>query len=676
MAPRRSAHPRQSRQNVTSYHEDSSSDESHHSQKAAGSVSLRPRARSFGRYREQSTDEEFAALDSDHEDPVGSDGTRLEPAPNSVAPNHVVTAGRESRNSHATRSATGATSKKRSVGKSKTPKQNVKKRPRVSIEEPIPIDPATIPPWQTLPYQILFDIFLRAFHSFNDSRSAKAKSASTLLNIARLCRAFHEPAMTALYYSPSLSSAYKGHGLLNLLSTPVESLSMNYAGKIRELHIDAETVLTLKSGPTLGYFNLDQLIRNTPRLHTLKLYHQDDIILGIPHWNLGPSKWSYPESLFATLDESGIRLRSWEWNGRFLDIDDLLEFMLRQHLRPAFQTIKELRLVHLADSERVEASDRETALAAALHALPNIERLEFVECSMVANTTLVQLPLTVRAVTICNCDRPFSRHIQEMLQTHGEQLRELCLDHNRHMNMSFMPSLGKYCPKLEKFRMDLSMHDWSSYHDFEPHFSDLIKVNQCPTWPEKLQDLELFHLRHWTAEAAEMFFNSLVLSAPQMKDLRRLEITAMLEIGWRDRARFRERWMDRFERVFLRRKTSPNPNLRSLQKRPLASVVDSSNTGDSERPASNGSDTRHSSTRHSRRIAELHEPEVPRTQDTDSDSSPEEPRQGMCDHVTIRIDNQRPNETQFNENDFLDDEASGDEDWDGDDYDAGGAHAW
>ena len=41
--------------------------------------------------------------------------------------------------------------------------------------------------------------------------------------------------------------------------------------------------------------------------------------------------------------------------------------------------------------------------------------------------------------------------------------------------------------------------------------------------------------------------------------------------------------------------------------------------------------------------------------------------QGLCDVVVVRIDNSRPTEEQFDERDFLDEERSGDEDWDGDD---------
>jgi hypothetical protein len=48
----------------------------------------------------------------------------------------------------------------------------------------------------------------------------------------------------------------------------------------------------------------------------------------------------------------------------------------------------------------------------------------------------------------------------------------------------------------------------------------------------------------------------------------------------------------------------------------------------------------------------------------------------MCNVVKIRIDNQRPTETQFNEADFLDDELSGDEDWAGADWEPPDRHAW
>ena len=54
-------------------------------------------------------------------------------------------------------------------------------------------------------------------------------------------------------------------------------------------------------------------------------------------------------------------------------------------------------------------------------------------------------------------------------------------------------------------------------------------------------------------------------------------------------------------------------------------------------------------------------------------------RQAKCDTVDLKIDSQRPMEEQFGEDDFLDEEVSGDEDWNGDvdadDFEDGG-YAW
>jgi hypothetical protein len=51
--------------------------------------------------------------------------------------------------------------------------------------------------------------------------------------------------------------------------------------------------------------------------------------------------------------------------------------------------------------------------------------------------------------------------------------------------------------------------------------------------------------------------------------------------------------------------------------------------------------------------------------------------QGMCEVVDFKIDNLRPTENQFREEDFLDSEPEGDEDWDGTNEGGGGdGYAW
>jgi hypothetical protein len=552
----------------------------------------------------------------------------------------------------------------------------------VDTADDIIVGSGVVPPWQTLPYQVLFDIFLRASYPLlNEQQLTRTDSVKWLVNVALLCRAFHEPALAALYHTPPLLPTYKAHGLLKLLSMPPESCTLNYAAKIKELHVDVEQVLLYKSGPTLGYFDLSRLIEKTPQVQTLRLYHKDDDIVGIPPWNITLSKWPYSESLFTAIDHTGLVLRSWDWNARFLPTSELLPFMLEKHLRPAFQSLKHIRLLHLGgDGEPEDLTIQEAALATSLQALPEIERVDLIECTLVKDTFLPQLPKTIRSLTLSNCDRVYAKSFLEFMKSHGQHLRELCLSHNRHLNMAFSTELARCCPNLRKFKMDISIHDTSSYHDTEPHFTELIKESEIPTWPPSLQEIELIQLRRLDHGTAESFFLSLIDAAPNLPDLRRLVVSAILKIGWRDRANFRERWISRLERTFLRRSPPPDPNLRSLRKRELNTIPHKfDGDADPARPGTAGSEPSTPSKRHSSRLAESKASEARENAEStpiSSSQSGEHEVHGMCDVVSIRIDNQRPSETQFNENDFLDDEPSGDSDWDGADYEPGGGHAW
>jgi hypothetical protein len=549
----------------------------------------------------------------------------------------------------------------------------LKKRTRIDVGEEIFMSSGVIPPWATLPYYILFDIFLRASYPLVDEMlMQRTKSTKWLLDVALLCRRFLEPALAALYYSPPLIPASKSFELLDLLSMPQESLAINYSAKVKELHVDTESVLLYKTGPQLGWYDLGKLLATVPRVHTIRLFHKDDFIVGIPPHAIKPSKWVYPERLFSAIDERGIVLRSWDWNGRFMArTDALVAFMLEKHQRATFQNLQHLRVIHVSDPSRKNPPELEFGMAAAVRELPRLERLEFIECSLVGKNHLSRLPLTLRSLALINCNRIYPSGFTPYLQSHGQGLRELILSHNRHLNMSFITHLGNYCPKLERFKMDVSMHDWSSYHDSEPHFNELLTESDIPMWPDTLQDIELIQLKKLSATTVESIFMSLVEAAPRLRDLRRLTITVILETGWRDRATFRERWIHRLETTFLRRSEPPNPNLRSLRKRTLHPIQPLAD-GESARPSSAGSETPTPSKRQSVRLAQLKDS----PSRSPSPSPREDTRQGMCDVVNIRIDNQRPMETQFNEDDFLDDERSGDEDWAGDDWEPPDRHAW
>jgi hypothetical protein len=231
-----------------------------------------------------------------------------------------------------------------------------------------------------------------------------------------------------------------------------------------------------------------------------------------------------------------------------------------------------------------------------------------------------------------------------------------------------MTILAQSCSNLQRLKMDISMHDLSSFHDLEPHFPHLFCEKDVATWPPKLQDIELIQLRRWDDTMAEAFFTSLINAAPTLPDLRRLVISAILKIQWRERASFREKWIAKLERVFLRRSKAPNPNLRSLRKRPLnpgqpAGSDDLTASPDLADPGNGIGVPLTMSKRQSSRLAERKSFEAEDSAQSGDDESGLDIIQGMCNVVTIRIDNQRPTDTQFNEDDFLDTERSGDEDW-------------
>ncbi|KAJ5787691.1 hypothetical protein N7457_002681 [Penicillium paradoxum] len=684
----RSTRPmRSSRTKVQTYQEDSSSQEESTDFRNARRASLSLRSRSATRvpksYREESTDASFdESTEGSLEEPE-SESFVVAPSEAQIPDTESAPTPRPARSRPSRRAATTQKPKRtrQSLKTSNQVGRGFHKRIKTDATTPIFIGSGVIPPWQSLPYYVLLDIFLRASHPLLDqSRSARNDSVKWLLNVALLCRSFHEPALAALYHCPPLLPAYKSHALLHLLTQPEESLSMNYSSKIKELHVEVEPVLIYKSGPTLGYFDLSQLIGKTPQVHTLRLYHKDDYTVGIPPWQIVQSKWTYPSHVISAIENRGIILRSWDWNSRFLETDELIGMMVKTHSQRAFQNLKELKLLHLDDPDQETSAIKEAGLLEALDMLPDLQHLEFIESSLVNGEILINLPNGLRSLTLNNCDRLWSSDLTAYLASHGTNLRELSLSHNRHLNMSFIQTLAESCDNLEIFKMDLSMHDGSSYHDVEPHFEDLLVQTEVPTWPVKLQEIELTQLRKWDDATAEVFFTSLVKAAPTLRDLRRLAISAILKIGWRDRATFRERWINRLEKVFLRRSQPPDPNLRSLHKRPLESntftTTNRSNQPeaqvDDSRPVEAGSGRSTASKRQSSRLAHQKCSELDDTASSTSlagTSQPEDDKtQGMCDIVNIRIDNQRPSELQYNENDFLDDELSGDEDWAGDDF--------
>jgi hypothetical protein len=390
------------------------------------------------------------------------------------------------------------------------------------------------------------------------------------------------------------------------------------------------------------------------------------------------------------------------------------------------------------------------------------------------------LPRNLRNLELINCWNIKAEEFADFLLTHGSQLRCLTLNHNQSLSLSFLPVLGTACPKLQVFRMNLAYFQLhSTYRDSDPLYDLLLLPEQVPVWPSTLQIIELIQLRQWQTEAAEMFFQSLLDSAADLPDLRRLTIQAILNIGWRDRASFRDKWIGSLDRVFKRVSSPPekhislSPPRKALptifrapkqldgqshevageKRKSLRSSSGSSSTSlsslppfvqeDADKPkqvkkapakeaasspsrrsmrtsarqlrtgtyaeSPDNSDTEEvnsdapsardlaRTSRAARELATLKQTagkdllpsSPPQTPSEDEDSDDDAPLvkrhkgkgkateiiQGMCEVVDVRIDNLRPRETQVTEADFLDEEAPGDGDWNGED-DFDDAYAW
>ncbi|PMD38781.1 hypothetical protein L207DRAFT_513263 [Hyaloscypha variabilis F] len=461
--------------------------------------------------------------------------------------------------------------KRRVTSKPNTPKAS-KSEYTVLIE-----GSGVIPPWQSIPYHVLVQIFRYASHPLYDDRSFQPLPSSRwLVNTAHVCRAFAEPAFQVLYSSPPLVPMIQAHMLVDLLTTDPVSMAFKYRPKVESLQIEVDQVAAYSLGAGRGHLDLHGLIKDLPRLAALEFYHQKDMS---PYRNLDDTiKWTYPESIFEALEyvdpnadaqrgdkTSVCKLKSWRWSSRLAGKKWPIEKLQEVHLKPSFSSLRKIAFVnyqipYLKKDE--EDPKYENILADSLKALPELEHLIF-ESSTLCNAKLLPLlPTTLRNLELINCWEIIADDLSEFLLTHGRQLRVLTLNHCQSLNLAFLPVLGEACPNLQVLRMNLTYFNLhATYRDSEPQYDQLLLPEQVPVWPSTLQTIELIQLRKWETPAAEMFFQSLLDSAGNLPDLRRLTIQAILNIGWRDRASFRDKWVGSLARVFKRVSESPNEHV-------------------------------------------------------------------------------------------------------------------
>ncbi|OMP85344.1 hypothetical protein BK809_0004014, partial [Diplodia seriata] len=602
-----------------------------------------------------------------------------------------------------------------------------------------------IPDWANLPYEVLLQVFRFASDPLRDEDFSPTPNIPWLASAARVCKSFLEPALTALYRCPPLVTVEKPHRLLDLLSDTTANRCINYNVKVRRLEFDAPSTLAYTWAGR--QFEIGDLIPFIPQLTELLIVHPQD---RPPFRTLNrPGRWHYSQAMFTSLAASKIRLKSWNWNSIFRTKDHDLFWMGGIHQMEAFQRLEHLSLFNfgpesfavVTNEDGTEYSGRtsQQVLADNLALLPELKSLSFESCQVLDGDFLPLLKENLQNLAVTNCHHVTSEILRDFLISHGSQLESLILNHNQALDISFLPDLKRTCPKLQVLKMDLNYFDsHDTFRDSEPKYIDLLKDDEIPSWPVTLEIIELNQLRQWTSEAAENFFSSLLDSAEELPQLRRLTLKAILNIGWRDRATFRDKWIGRLQRVFLRKSCPPNSHLmsgkrwRMLKESTLPTPDDSppkgvgrlrhvavtprvkdklplqpakeenahhsgdENQDDSSAPARHlrprravatnysGDDSSTSSSLSSEaEHSSLEDDDQRQTSDDNGDGSGDWRRsqekfiQGMCEIVDIRIDNLRPREEQFNENDFLDSEVSGDEDWNGEDnFGVDDRYAW
>ncbi|KAL8897800.1 MAG: hypothetical protein Q9207_007021 [Kuettlingeria erythrocarpa] len=584
-----------------------------------------------------------------------------------------------------------------------------------------------IPRWQTLPYEILLNVFQYAWYPLlkDDYSPETIITSGWLLKTALLCKGFAEPALAALYYAPPLSPPSRVRKLLASLGKQNRESYINYRAMIKDLDMDAWDLFCRKF-QGMDPIKLGELLSSTPQIRSVRLH----LITDHPAWrgltffkSVG-NRWAShqvdPFHELSDVSNNDIRLQHWTWNCSLeRQARSATLPLLEYHRWKAFQTLKSLEFANSGDWEHT----KKFALSSGV--LPRLTSITFQNVKIEDAKVLESLARNLQVLKFSKCLMLDSWNLGELLETHGSNLRHLVLEHNTSLNLLFLGDLRASCPKLERLKMDLRFFNiHTTYNDSEPRFDLLLPEGCTPSWPESLQRIELFQLRKWDIAAADTFFDSLTGSAAALPNLRYIDIKASLaESSWRDRISFRNKWISRMDKVFKRISAPPIPWLRSFEtfkmhKRASRNThgSDESNKANmvaeyepSDNPSdvcvnfpsvvgsSGSSDEPLASKRRSSRLKACSDDQPadrPRARKRrrhrhkdDEDSSSEEDSaledtetnevsqlssvddekflcvQGMCDVVRVAIDNLRPTEEHLDESNFLDDEISGDEDY-------------
>jgi hypothetical protein len=578
----------------------------------------------------------------------------------------------------------------------------------------------------SLPYHVLLQIFVYASHPLHDENMHSTPASSWLINMAQVCQAFTKPALTALYRNPPIFAIRQNRKkLVHHLITPPADARQDYQVMVKRLVLDA-TQMSALTDSTSSVADLSSLISSLTTLKEIDIFDP----LDRPPYRerlKRMRRWTYPPELFEALRQSALRLQSWRWHSAYCA--EGLHRIKNIHADQAFQSLRDVTFVkfNFDEKRKSDATDptAEELLASAVASLPNLQSLAFESCTAVNGKSLSLLPSTLLSLSISNCIYLTSEALHTFLSDHGRHLEELVLNHNQSLDLSFLTSLKQDCPRLEVLKMDLNYYSTLALSsDNEPLYDWLLGLDEVPTWPTTLRIIDMEHLRKWGADSATNFFTSLIDSAAELPYLRELRILAMVDMDWRQRADFRRKWAARFEKVFAWRGPAPSPHLASLRayrewkaseqeatdkhdslldvtaEETQKDAPDQGDNADSHAKTDTDTDSdvpiltkRNKENWNPKRLRsrakastnydetsendyENADADEQPTEDTDADDEEPAVIQGRCHTVMCRIDNLRPREEMFDEADFLDEERSGDEEWDEDRDEVDDGYAW
>ena len=513
---------------------------------------------------------------------------------------------------------------------------------------------SVLPAFLILEITILMEIFRYAAEQLPRQFAAK-----WLLQTALVCPRFLEPALSVLYYAPSFGSQRSLRKFTTLLSHGSSTISSDYFTKVKYFDIEGSHALKANVVDILGYFPTLRGVGKSP--------YQDKDFRGLGSFppTRTPKRLLYTHELFQSMLKRGISLSSWTWNF-FLDYKAVFPWLGLEEIHGGAY-FRNLRVLALNNYDGIPDSK---SLASAICAIPTLVELLITVPLGLSDEFWPALPATLQSLKLFGTTIT-SDQLLSYLQPKGHSLRELVLEKNTKLTMDFCSHFAIVCSKMMVFYFDNSFTSSSTFSGRSEN--PLFLQTNTPTWPSMLQELILTNLSKLNSELAEVLFQSVIAASSSLSDLRKLSIKASVDMPHRERARFRQHWVETFNTVYLRKCDDPSPDFYSYK------TFAASKIGTFKQPKRTIAAPPTNTRRSSRRAEGPSSPSSfsqPTNANTPTTNESSLVVHGLCSVVDIRIDNERgPGVARYKEVDFLDAETDGDSDWDGDDIEDD-TYAW